>query len=178
MTSATFHTLYNTPLGLVYIEGNNQYIMRIRTVPTNDYAYYVKGTRRDNHPLLREAKHALEEYFYYQTKSFDLPLSLAGSDFDKQVWESLQNIPYGHLATYGDVAASVGKPRAARAVGSACRRNPIWLIVPCHRVIGSDKKLRGYAGGLDKKQWLINHEECMLKREIVAEGKYNLSSAT
>lgn len=165
MTSNLFYTLLTTPLGLVYIEANQHFITRVRTVPTNDYASYTRGEKRDNHPLIAQARHALEDYFYHHEKEFDLPLDLAGSDFDKQVWNALLSIPYGHLATYSEVAAAIGKPRAARAVGSACRRNPIWLIIPCHRVIGTDKKLHGYAGGLDKKQWLINHEDCVLKRE-------------
>lgn len=165
MPTDTIFTTFQTPLGLVYVEATGCAITRIRTLPTNDQQLYLKGKRQENHPLLLQAKAELEAYFFHHGKEFTLPLDLAGSAFDRLVWETLQNIPFGHAATYGEVASVIGKPRAARAVGSACRRNPIWLVVPCHRVIGSDKKLRGYAGGLDKKQWLLNHEDCVLKRQ-------------
>ena len=150
---------------MVYIEAQNNFITRVRCIPTNDQEAYTKGTRLDNHPVIAQAKAELEAYFYYQNQEFTVPLDLAGSNFDKLVWATLLSIPYAHSASYADVAAAIGKPRAARAVGSACRRNPIWIIVPCHRIIGTDKKLKGYAGGLDKKQWLLNHEQCIIKRE-------------
>ena len=173
--TSTIHTIFNSPLGMVYVEANGVAVTRIRTLPTNDPMLYVRGERKDNHPLLMQAKAELESYFFYQGQEFSVPVDMAGSDFDKLVWDTLINIPYAHVATYSEIAEIIGKPRAARAVGSACRRNPIWLIVPCHRVIGTDKKLRGYAGGLEKKQWLLNHEECVLKRAIL-EDKAEISS--
>lgn len=105
--------------------------------------------------LLRRASAQLSEYFEGQRRGFDLPLSLCGTDFQRRVWEALCRIPWGETRTYGDIAAAVGRPRAARAVGMACNRNPIALVVPCHRVVGRDGSLTGYGGGLEKKRFLL-----------------------
>jgi methylated-DNA-[protein]-cysteine S-methyltransferase len=101
----------------------------------------------------------LAEYFAHQRQSFDLPLAPQGTAFQKQVWQLLTNIPFGETISYGSLAAQVGQPGAARAVGAANGRNPISIIVPCHRVIAANGKLTGYAGGVDRKQWLLVHEQ-------------------
>ena len=98
-------------------------------------------------------------YTNHQLTSFDLPLKLMGTEFQKSVWRALIDIPYGETRSYKDIAKTIGHPKAYRAVGSACNRNPIGLIVPCHRVIGSQGNLTGYAGGLDLKEKLLNHEK-------------------
>jgi methylated-DNA-[protein]-cysteine S-methyltransferase len=100
----------------------------------------------------------LAEYFAHQRQSFDLPLNPQGTDFQKQVWQRLSLIPFGETISYGTLAENVGKPGASRAVGAANGRNPLSIIVPCHRVIAANGKLTGYAGGVDRKQWLLAHE--------------------
>lgn len=108
--------------------------------------------------LLKTAKQQLSEYFAGTRREFDLPLSLRGTEFQKQDWEALRTIPYGEIRSYGEIAAQIGKPRACRAVGMANHRNPVSIIVPCHRVVGSDGSLTGYGGGLDVKVHLLELE--------------------
>ena len=110
------------------------------------------------HPLLIETRRQLQEYFAGQRNVFDLPLDFAGTDFQKKVWQALLNIPYGQTRSYRDIAEQVGNVKAVRAVGAANGKNPISIIAPCHRVIGSSGKLVGFAGGLDKKEILLNIE--------------------
>ena len=100
----------------------------------------------------------LEAYFAGSRQTFDVPLALAGTDFQRRVWEGLLEIPYGHTMSYGELARRVGRPGASRAVGLANGRNPVAIIVPCHRVIGANGTLTGYGGGLDRKVWLLDHE--------------------
>jgi methylated-DNA-[protein]-cysteine S-methyltransferase len=100
----------------------------------------------------------LVEYFAGSRRHFDVPFKLGGTPFQKQVWQELLHIPFGETITYAQLAARVGKPAGARAVGHANGRNPVAIIVPCHRVIGANGKLMGYASGLDKKQWLLSWE--------------------
>ena len=106
----------------------------------------------------------LTRYFDGGLVSFDLPLSLAGTPFQQRVWQELCKIPYGCAISYAELARRIGKPGASRAVGSANGRNPVSLIVPCHRVIGADGGLGGYGGGLDRKRWLLEHESEVLAR--------------
>jgi methylated-DNA-[protein]-cysteine S-methyltransferase len=101
----------------------------------------------------------LTEYFAHQRQQFDLPLELQGTAFQKQVWQHLLEIPFGETLSYGVLARKIGKPDASRAVGAANGRNAISIIVPCHRVIATSGKLIGYAGGLERKQWLLHHEQ-------------------
>jgi methylated-DNA-[protein]-cysteine S-methyltransferase len=108
--------------------------------------------------ILGRAEAALDAYFAGRASRFELPLAPLGTDFQRAVWAALVAIPYGATATYADIARAVGRPDAVRAVGAANGRNPISVIVPCHRVIGSDGSLTGYAGGLDRKAWLLTHE--------------------
>ena len=110
-------------------------------------------------PLLAEARRQLEEYFAGSRRVFDLPLAPEGTAFQRAVWEALQAIPYGETRTYGQIAAAVGRPKASRAVGGACHCNPIGIIIPCHRVVGSSGRLTGYAGGLDRKAALLALEQ-------------------
>src|ERR1700722_14393777 len=113
---------------------------------------------RDNSILLR-TEGELHEYFAGKRGGFSVPLDLRGTAFQKQVWERLLGIPYGETRTYGQLAAQLGNPRATRAIGAANSRNPISIIVPCHRVIGASGKLTGFAGGLDAKAHLLSLEE-------------------
>jgi methylated-DNA-[protein]-cysteine S-methyltransferase len=109
-------------------------------------------------PLLKEAVRQLESYFKGELKEFNLPLGPEGTDFMKKVWSALCEIPYGRTATYKDIAIKAGSPKGARAVGLANNRNPIPIFIPCHRVIGADGSLTGYAGGLDMKKKLLDIE--------------------
>ncbi|MDR2476305.1 MAG: methylated-DNA--[protein]-cysteine S-methyltransferase [Treponema sp.] len=110
-------------------------------------------------PLIAQAAGQLSEYFNGGRKTFDLPLLLRGTDFQRSVWEALQTIPFGETCSYGKVAVRIGKPKAVRAVGMANNRNPIVIIIPCHRVIGQDGSLTGYGGGLPLKQFLLDMEQ-------------------
>lgn len=109
-------------------------------------------------PLLEEAARQLEEYFAGQRRAFALPLRLRGTAFQRAVWQALAAIPYGEVRTYGEIARAIGKPRACRAVGMANHRNPISILVPCHRVVGAGGSLTGYGGGLENKRFLLELE--------------------
>lgn len=109
-------------------------------------------------PLIAETWKQLQEYFSGMRKQFELPLAPEGTVFQQMVWKTLQTIPYGEVRTYGQIAAQIGAPKASRAVGMANHNNPIGIIIPCHRVVGANGKLTGYAGGLDKKEKLLQLE--------------------
>ena len=116
------------------------------------------GARDDAHPLLAEAVRQMRAYFEGRLRVFDLPLELAGTPFQLRVWDHVRRIPYGKVRSYGEVAAAIGTPRAVRAVGGANGRNPVPIVVPCHRVIGSGGRLVGYGGGLEWKRFLLDLE--------------------
>ncbi len=115
-----------------------------------------------NTALLLEAKRQLDEYFAGERTEFQLPLNPKGTEFQNKVWHQLLQIPYGETRTYGQIAEAVGNPKASRAVGGANHNNPIAVIIPCHRVIGADGKLTGYAGGVDLKETLLRLERVIL----------------
>ena len=110
-------------------------------------------------PAIAAAAAQLREYFDRKRRTFDFPMSLRGTDFQKSAWHALTEIPYGETRSYKQIAEIIGNPKAVRAVGLANNRNPLPIVIPCHRVVGSDGKLVGYAGGLDVKQYLIDLEE-------------------
>lgn len=114
--------------------------------------------REVSDPVLRDCARQLQEYFAGQRRRFELPLSSGGTDFQRAVWHQLERIPYGDLHTYAQIAAAIGRPKAVRAVGAANGRNPLPIVVPCHRVIGSDGSLTGFAGGLAAKRCLLELE--------------------
>lgn len=124
------------------------------------------GDEQADHPtqrgndveVLREAAAQLRAYFDGKLRVFDLPLAAQGTPFQQRVWKALRDIPYGTTVSYGALAGRIGRPKASRAVGLANGRNPISIVVPCHRVIGADGSLTGYGGGLPRKRWLLNHE--------------------
>ncbi len=111
-----------------------------------------------HHPVLGAAAQQLEEYFLGDRTVFDLPLAPRGTAFQLRAWQALREIPYGETRSYGQQAARIGRPTAVRAIGGANSRNPISIVVPCHRVVGSDGTLTGFGGGLDTKRWLLDHE--------------------
>jgi len=142
-------TLVADAKGLAAILWENDRPDRVRLGPLREEA---------DHPVLVETGRQLGEYFAGARRSFDVPLSFAGTDFQKSVWAALLTIPFGETRSYGEIAEQVGKPSASRAVGAANGRNPISIIAPCHRVIGSGGQLTGFAGGLEAKTFLLDHE--------------------
>ncbi len=120
---------------------------------------------------LRLACEQLKAFFAGKLRAFDLPLRMTGTAFQKQVWEGLLTIPYGTTISYAELARRIGRPGASRAVGAANGRNPIGIIVPCHRVIGADGTLTGYGGGLPRKEWLLSHEAAVLGSQIRASAR-------
>jgi len=119
------------------------------------------GENNPEHPVLLRAAQQLQAYFAGEAKDFDLPLDAQGTAFQMRVWQALQSIPYGQTRSYAQLAALVGSPKAARAVGLANGRNPLSIIVPCHRVIGADGSLTGYGGGLENKRFLLKLEKAL-----------------
>jgi methylated-DNA-[protein]-cysteine S-methyltransferase len=128
------------------------------------------GWRRDQ-SALRPVHAQLRAFFAGELRTFDLPLRMAGTPFQRLVWDGLLAIPFGATASYAELARRIGRPGASRAVGAANGRNPIGIIVPCHRVIAADGTLGGYGGGLDRKEWLLCHEASVLDRQIRAQPR-------
>ncbi|MDO6759812.1 methylated-DNA--[protein]-cysteine S-methyltransferase [Tamlana sp. 2_MG-2023] len=144
--------IISSPLGYTQICGDEKGIAKVTILNSEE-----KIT--DSVPLeLQDCVMQLRAYFKGELKNFDLNLNPAGTDFQKKVWKQLEQIPYGKSISYLELSKQLGDVKAIRAVASANGKNPIWLVVPCHRVIGSDGSLTGYAGGLHRKQWLLNHE--------------------
>ena len=153
-------TLMDSPVGELRIIDHEGAITTIEFTPYRDADGRPRGDRDDDHPVLVEARRQLTAYFERDLKEFDLPLAPQGSAFQQRVWEQLRGIGYGETASYGQIAARLGKSNAAsRAVGLANGRNPIPIVIPCHRVIGADGSLTGYAGGMDRKQSLLGLEQ-------------------
>jgi methylated-DNA-[protein]-cysteine S-methyltransferase len=152
------YTHLESPIGSLLLCGDEERLTGLYTVPRCDDPALLRDARHADAPFAR-VREQLEQYFAGERLEFDLPLSLDdGSAFFQSVWGSLLEIPYGATTTYGELARRLGKPAAARAVGRANGRNPISIIVPCHRVIGSAGDLTGYAGGLERKRFLLAHE--------------------
>ena len=153
-------TVMSSPVGDLRIVEHDGAITQIEFSPFRDADGRPKGDRDDDHPLLVEACRQLTAYFERDLKEFDLPLAPVGSDFQQRVWEQLRGIGYGDTASYGEIAARLGMTNAAsRAVGLANGRNPIPIVIPCHRVIGANGTLTGYAGGIERKQTLLEIEQ-------------------
>lgn len=149
-----FRSIMNTPCGNILLEAENDQLIGCRFI----FASSTTNTNQET-PFLQNVKKQLEEYFSGTRKSFDIKLAPAGTAFQQSVWQALQKIPYGQTASYKDIAEKIHNSKAFRAVGMANNKNPIAIIIPCHRVIGSNGKLVGYAGGLDLKQQLLKLEQ-------------------
>ena len=157
-----YRTKVESPIGDILIAGDDDGIAMLGRisggergdgwVPVNRFA------------ALKEAAQQLDAYWAGELLDFDLPLAAKGTPFQQKVWRALRKIPYGTTATYGQIAKKIGSPTASRAVGAANGRNPIAIVVPCHRVIGANGTLTGYAGGLDMKRQLLDHETGVLGR--------------
>ncbi|MEY3348139.1 MAG: methylated-DNA--[protein]-cysteine S-methyltransferase [Bacteroidota bacterium] len=144
----------DTPIGRIKIIYNQTHILSAFFENNTLDIYY----NTFNNQLLREFKHQISFYFSGQLKTFDLPVQPAGTVFQQMVWKALQDIPFGGLISYGDLAYTLGGREKTRAVASAIAKNPILILIPCHRVIGSDGKLTGFSGGIDRKRALISIE--------------------
>jgi len=153
-------TVMDSPIGDLRLVERDGAITQIEFSPFRDGDGRPKGDRDDAHPVLVETARQLAAYFAGDLKDFDLPLAPVGSDFQQRVWKELQLIAYGETASYGQIAMRLGKTNAAsRAVGLANGSNPIPIVIPCHRVIGANGTLTGYAGGLGRKQQLLELEQ-------------------
>ena len=152
-----FCTEYPSPIGVLLLTSDGKALtgLRMDTQPPPEAAM----ERRDDLPLFASARRWLDAYLEGKPQTLDFPLAPAGTAFQQRVWQLLLQIPYGHTTTYGAIARSISPTMSAQAVGGAVGKNPIGIIIPCHRCIGSQGQLTGYAGGLDKKKWLLRHEE-------------------
>lgn len=147
---------YNSPIGWLRISATSENIVRL------DFWDSDPDQDAQSLPLLENCIRQLDEYFQKKRRRFDLSLSPPGTAFQKMVWQRLLDIPYGTTSTYLEIARRIGDPKAIRAVGGANGKNPIAIIIPCHRVIGASGKLIGYGGGLWRKEWLLKHERSVM----------------
>ena len=145
---------YESPIGIIKIIGSDKGIQALEFLETN----YIKEENSNLNENMILCLRELDEYFTKGRRKFTVKLDISGTDFQRKVWEELLEIPYGEVISYKDVAIKIGNPKAIRAVGGANNKNKIPIIIPCHRVIGINGKLVGYAGGIDKKKYLLNLE--------------------
>ena len=150
----------NTPLGFTEIQGDENGISKIHVMSEN-----VEISTKIPEEL-KEAVLQLQDYFDGKRTTFTFPLNPCGTDFQKKVWDELLHIPFGKTCSYLDLSKKLGDVKAIRAVASANGKNPLWIVVPCHRVIGTDGSLTGYAGGLWRKKWLLEHENPTLQESL------------
>lgn len=144
--------IINSPLGFTKIRGNEDGVASVTVLNSEEKVTDIIPTE------LQDCVIQLVEYFEGSRKQFNLKLNPLGTDFQKSVWNQLSQIPYGKTISYLELSKQIGDVKAIRAVANANGKNPLWIITPCHRVIGSDGSLTGYAGGLHRKQWLLEHE--------------------
>lgn len=155
----TYYTRIDSPLESLLLSSDGQSLTGLSMVTQRHGPFFSDDWKRDDNARpLAEARRQLAAYFAGELTEFDLPLNLIGTEFQKTVWQELQSIPYGVTISYRELAERVGNPNSSRAVGAANGRNPISIIVPCHRVIGANGKLTGYGGGMERKEWLLAHE--------------------
>ncbi len=147
----------DSPIGTLTLVATDQGVTRI--LFENEEADAVVADLVDHDPILDAAVIQLEEYFAGERREFDLPLDLDGTDFQRETWLALAKVPYGETMSYGQQAEAIGRPGAFRAVGAANGQNPVPIVLPCHRIVGADGSLTGFAGGLDLKARLLAHEQ-------------------
>lgn len=172
MTATTYYSYIDGPLGRMFVQGDGHFVTGL-FMPQHKRWRGPQASWQPSGAPFKAVREQLVEYFAGERQQFDVPLKLAGTQFQQRVWQELMKIPFGTTITYAELAQRVGNPNASRAVGHANGRNPISIIVPCHRVIGAAGKLTGYAGGLNKKQWLLDWEH----RAIAAEHGYLFDAA-
>ncbi len=157
MADSTCFSHFDSPVGRITIEGNERAVSGLHMTPHRHWRG-LDPCWQQSDATFTEVRRQLAEYFAGQRQEFNVPLDLVGTPFQRRVWQELVRIPFGATISYAELAQRIGQPTAVRAVGSANGRNPVSIIVPCHRVIGADGRLTGYGGGLDKKQWLLDWE--------------------
>ena len=158
-------TYYKTPIGTAKIVGDENGIQSV-SVLDEDFSTALEVTNSDIPECLQDCVSQLEDYFEGKRDNFDLKLNPQGTTFQKKVWDELLNIPFNKTRTYLEQSKALGDVKAIRAVASANGKNPIWIIIPCHRVIGSDGSLTGYAGGIWRKKWLLAHENPVKQQSL------------
>ncbi len=159
--SVTVQRSVESPLGTLRLLATDLALVAVyfpehRHVPTFNRAPHAETS--ESHPVLDLAARELDEFFLGKRRTFTTPTAPRGTNFQKMVWSALLEIPFGESCTYGEMARRIGRPHSARAVGAANAMNPLSIFVPCHRVMGQGGSLVGYAGGLDRKRWLLEHE--------------------
>jgi methylated-DNA-[protein]-cysteine S-methyltransferase len=157
MDSRVFYTTLSSPVGALFLTSNGEAITELFMEKHKGGPKPIADWRRDN-GLFRDAADQLQAYFAGELTEFDLPLATSGAPFQQRVWAELRKIPYGSTISYGELARRIGAPKAPRAVGAANGSNPISIIIPCHRLIGSNGKLTGYGGGIERKKFLLEFE--------------------
>lgn len=163
------HTVVDSPLGPITLVAHDDALAGLYFALSPRRLGTARAGARDDAPF-GNAIEQLGQYFRRERTTFDLPLAPRGNTFEARVWQLLQRIPYGETRSYGQLAAELGDRRLARAVGTANARNPVGIIVPCHRVIGADGKLVGYAGGLERKRFLLELEGALQGGQMALEG--------
>ena len=154
-----FTQTMESPLGPIRIDACSNYVRGIWFVGQKWEPYLSGDLIVQSNPIIEKTKLQLAQYFDSARTTFDLPLGPQGTEFQESVWREISRIAYGQINTYGSIAHRLVKPKASRAVGAATGRNPISIVIPCHRVMGGNHALTGYAGGLDRKRWLLTHEQ-------------------
>lgn len=157
MKASLFYCFYDSPVGRLILSGTESALSGL-WISGEKHAPGIGETWVRNESVFAEARRQLDEYFAGTRRAFDLPLAAGGTDFQQRVWAGLCRIPFGSTRSYGQLAVELGSPKGMRAVGLANGKNPISIVVPCHRVIGADNSLTGYGGGLAAKRWLLEHE--------------------
>jgi methylated-DNA-[protein]-cysteine S-methyltransferase len=147
-----------SPVGPLTLVSDGAHLVELQLRPAAEALACSGREWQESAAVLRSARVQVEAYFAGELRTFELPLRAVGTPFQQAVWAALERIPFGTTTSYGAIAAAVGAPGSARAVGAANGRNPIAIVVPCHRVIGANGRLVGYGGGLDRKTWLLSHE--------------------
>jgi len=165
-----YSTTHQTPVGDLTLIASDQGLRAILWPKESARRAGIanRPRRGPDHRILKQTAAQLDEYFAGTRRSFDIPLDLEGTRFQVAAWRALASIPFGGTTSYGQQAAALGIPTAARALGAANRANPVCIVLPCHRVIGADGSLTGFAGGLPTKQWLLDHEARVLMATFVA----------
>jgi methylated-DNA-[protein]-cysteine S-methyltransferase len=161
-----YFTTYESPIQLLRLVSDGRSLMGLYMLSEKHLlASHRDEVEDESVEPFPETKRQLTAYFAGSLTELDLPLQMQGTVFQQRVWEALKTIPYGTTLSYGALAQQIGQPKASRAVGLANGRNPVSIIVPCHRVIGANGKLTGYGGGIERKQWLLNHERLTLMKQ-------------
>jgi len=158
------YTLFPSPVGELTLVASDTGLVAILWQDDDPARVRLAGRQeKPDHPILARATSQLTDYFAGVLRAFTVPLDLRGTPFQRTIWAALLAIPFGETRSYGDIACAIGKPTASRAVGAANGRNPISIIAPCHRVVGANGALTGFAGGIDTKRWLLDFERRVIE---------------